>query len=81
MRAQGDFRPDELEEFKEAFGLFDNTQSWPYGTASSANQTIELTTPLGGASHIDFVVITWPANTPATGPGGAAAAAAPPERE
>ena len=56
-----------------AFGLFDNTQSWTYGTASSANQTIELTTPLGGASHIDFVVITRPASTPATGPARASA--------
>ena len=25
VRAQGDFRPDELEEFKEAFALFDDS--------------------------------------------------------
>eukprot|EP01052_Picozoa_sp_SAG31_P012722 SAG31_NODE_749_length_12378_cov_8.688818_7_plen_188_part_00 len=48
-----------------SFGVFDNTMGFTFGTASSANQTLEFSTTF--ATHIDIIVITWPANTTAGG--------------
>jgi len=49
VRAQGDFRPDELEEFKEAFALFDDSGAGAIEVR--ARPAPPRRSPLGGRGH------------------------------